>query len=152
MYFSNLFCLCVLNRFQFLKHLKHKHISRYLDICVDGRYCWISKEFVDGENLLESLTFPLHEANAQKYVNQLLVAIKYLHSLNIVHRNLKACNLMLCTDETSGERELKIVDFEYSTKVDDHLMYRDCPGNVHYVRLCYLFLSMCSLSLWLKIQ
>ena len=119
-------------RFQFLKHVKHRHIVNWNEIFEDNRYCWISKEYIHGGTLMESLTFPLHEVNARKYINQLLIATKYLHSLNIVHRNLKACNLML-SDADPLDPDLKLVDFEFSTKVDDHATYKDCPGNVHYV-------------------
>jgi len=116
-------------QFQFLSKLDHPNIVKYYEYHLYSAYCYISKEYCSGGNLLEVRTFPHAESNAQTYIKQLLSAIHYLHGRSIVHRNLKAQNLML-SEPLKGE--LKLVDFEFCTKVDDNATYRDCPGNIHY--------------------
>ena len=51
----------------------------------------------------------LSEETARNYVKSILSAVQYIHSQNIVHRDLKAKNVVF-TDDTS-EGVLKVIDF-----------------------------------------
>lgn len=52
----------------------------------------------------------MEEALAQKYFNQMLSGVEYLHSRGVAHRDLKPENLLL--DETDN---IKISDFGMAT-------------------------------------
>ena len=52
------------------------------------------------------------EKEAARYIKQLLSALAYLHARNIVHRDLKAENLLF--ENESSEANLKLIDFGIS--------------------------------------
>lgn len=52
----------------------------------------------------------MEEASAQKYFNQMLSGVEYLHSRGVAHRDLKPENLLL--DDTDN---IKISDFGMAT-------------------------------------
>ena len=55
----------------------------------------------------------LTELEVQCYVNQIIAALKYLHSHRVIHRDLKLGNLFL-----TDKMELKIGDFGLATKLE----------------------------------
>ena len=53
------------------------------------------------------------EIEAQHYVAEVIQALKYLHSNNIIHRDIKLGNLFL-----DHQMKLKLGDFGLSTRLD----------------------------------
>lgn len=53
----------------------------------------------------------LNESQAAKVLQQVLLAVNYLHGKKIVHRDLKPENLML---EKENHWDLKVIDFGLS--------------------------------------
>src|SRR3981189_3241715 len=49
---------------------------------------------------------PLTDAHYQSFIYQILVGLKYIHSANVLHRDLKPGNLLV-----NADCELKICDF-----------------------------------------
>ena len=54
----------------------------------------------------------LNERDALKIIKQILEAIAYLHSINIVHRDIKPDNIML--SERDSIENIKLIDFGLS--------------------------------------
>lgn len=71
------------------------------------------------------------EKKAAGYIRSVLSAIKYLHKLNIVHRDLKCNNLVF--DKPGLKGVLKVIDFGESIIVDPMKMYDECIGTIHFV-------------------
>ena len=59
-----------------------------LDLCENGEF----------QRYLKSLGHPLHEDEAREVMSQLLEGMLYLHSHNILHRDLSLANLLLTKD------------------------------------------------------
>ncbi|XP_057374397.2 serine/threonine-protein kinase PLK4-like [Daphnia carinata] len=73
-----------------------------LDLCENGEF----------QRYLKSLGHPLSEDEAREVMNQLLEGMLYLHSHNILHRDLSLANLLL-----TKEMKIKIADFGLATQL-----------------------------------
>lgn len=82
----------------------------------DNRFLYMLFEYVCGGELFAYLRnagkFPL--SSATFYASEIVSALEYLHSLNIVYRDLKPENLLLDKDG-----HLKITDFGFAKKLTD---------------------------------
>jgi hypothetical protein len=101
---------------ELLKDLDHTNIVQYFGSEVDGGYLNIFLEFVSGGSLFSMLERfgPLSETIAKLYLKQILVAIEYLHDNGVVHRDIKAENILI---DTAGV--IKVADFGCSKLVLD---------------------------------
>nr|SVE75033.1 EOG090X03P9 [Daphnia dolichocephala] len=73
-----------------------------LDLCENGEF----------QRYLKSLGHPLNEDEAREVMSQLLEGMLYLHSHNILHRDLSLANLLL-----TKEMKIKIADFGLATQL-----------------------------------
>lgn len=69
------------------------------------------------------------ENQAAVYMKQVLSAIVYLHSQEIVHRDLKAENLLFEND--NEDANLKLIDFGVSTKFKGSKKMKETLGTVN---------------------
>ena len=91
--------------------LSHPHIAETysLEEIEDCGRC-IVMEYVDGTTLAEWLaTNPSHSAR-QRVMLQLLDALEYIHSLQLVHHDLKSSNILI----TRNGQNVKLIDFGLS--------------------------------------
>lgn len=66
---------------------------------------------LDESDLSGSTGLPFSEAQCAEYVKQMLAATGYLHSKNIVHRDIKLEHFMFSTSEST---ELRMIDFGFA--------------------------------------
>eukprot|EP00929_Paragymnodinium_shiwhaense_P000141 TRINITY_DN100387_c0_g1_i1.p1 TRINITY_DN100387_c0_g1~~TRINITY_DN100387_c0_g1_i1.p1 ORF type:complete len:506 (-),score=93.35 TRINITY_DN100387_c0_g1_i1:167-1684(-) len=111
----------------------HPHVVRFDDVYEldDGGVALVMECLEGGElfdRLLQRQRFP--EDEARDAARQMLLAISYLHSHGIVHRDIKLENFLL---EDQAGNHLKLIDFGLSRLVEDgSRMYDDC-GTLAYV-------------------
>ena len=80
--------------------------------------------------IIRERTIP--EERARGYIEQILSAVQYLHSLSIVHRDIKARNIVL---STSGPDAVpKLIDFGDSMLVHGDKVYHTMKGTLHYLQ------------------
>ncbi|KAI9365991.1 kinase-like domain-containing protein [Zopfochytrium polystomum] len=91
-----------------LSHCESEYITRYHGSFLAGTKLWIVMDFAEGgslRNILKSGT--LDERSIAVIAREVLLALNYLHkSVRIIHRDIKAANILL----TSTGR-VKICDF-----------------------------------------
>eukprot|EP01084_Bolivina_argentea_P153894 268313_1 len=71
------------------------------------------------------------EKIAVKYIYTILSTIDYMHSKNIVHRDLKLNNIVFDTPNENGI--LKIIDFGDSDIVENNKNYKELVGTLYYL-------------------
>ena len=87
---------------QNLHNLKHPNIIKILDYLNNKNTHYIILEYCNGGNLYEYVTkymkknkAPLNEFFIQKILKQIAPALEFMHSKNIIHRDIKLENILL---------------------------------------------------------
>ena len=80
-----------------MKLVDHPNITRVFELLEDPKNYFIVMEFCSGGNLLDK--FEKIEKMTEKaiadIINQILLALNYMHKQNIMHRDLKLQNLLV---------------------------------------------------------
>ena len=97
--------------FAFGVSLSHPHIAETYSLEeVEGCGRCIVMEYVDGTTLAEWLTTNPSKSARQRVMMQLLDALEYIHSLQLVHHDLKSSNILI----TRNGQNVKLIDFGLS--------------------------------------
>ncbi|KAK3832333.1 MAG: kinase-like domain-containing protein [Linnemannia gamsii] len=96
-----------------LKDLDHENIVQYLGFAQNEETANIFLEYVSGGSIESCLkrSGPFPEAVIRSFTRQILLGLEYIHSKKIVHRDIKAANVLV--DE---QGICKISDFGISKK------------------------------------
>ncbi|MDY4628314.1 MAG: serine/threonine-protein kinase [Prevotella sp.] len=99
-----------------LYKMKHPGIVRVIDVFEENGTAYYVMEYIDGQSLSDVVKKrgKLPEAEAVGYIRQVAEALKYVHSLNRLHLDIKPGNIMLGKD---GKAVL--IDFGASKHYDD---------------------------------
>lgn len=97
-----------------LSELHHENIVTYLGSNSDESNLNIFLEYVPGGSLNTMLSNygPFEEPLIRNFTRQILIGLNYLHSKNIIHRDIKGANILI---DLKGE--VKISDFGISKKL-----------------------------------
>mmetsp|Transcript_5560 Transcript_5560/g.10446 ORF Transcript_5560/g.10446 Transcript_5560/m.10446 type:complete len:498 (-) Transcript_5560:91-1584(-) len=112
--------------------MDHPHIVRLLDVYESETRLDLVMECMTGGELLQRVSGKRRftQKDAADTTWQMLLALNYLHSHNIVHRDLKLENFMY---ETPHNNHLRLIDFGFSQRWDpDTVMALSC-GTLGYV-------------------
>ncbi|CAK9004827.1 unnamed protein product [Durusdinium trenchii] len=116
--------------------LDHPHVVRLLDVYVSDDKLDIVMECMQGGELKRSRTRPqMDEEEAARLLRQMLLALSYMHSHGVIHRDLKLSNFMYSRDR----QVLKLIDFGLSKFYNrpavawQHPVMRTCCGTLGYV-------------------
>jgi mitogen-activated protein kinase kinase kinase len=98
-----------------LRDLKHENIVQYLGSNSDESHLNIFLEYVPGGSVATMLVNygPLGESLIQNFVRQILQGLSYLHSREIIHRDIKGANILV-----DNKGSVKISDFGISKRVE----------------------------------
>ena len=114
-----------------LKKLRnHKNIIKYFEHFENEKHFFIVMENISGGNLLNAINkmSKFSEMMAKNIFRQLINTIKYLHSIGIVHRDIKPDNILLELDNT-----IKLCDFGVSKEVKENQLLTDSCGTPAFV-------------------
>lgn len=105
--------------YDLLRQLDHANIIKALEFTEGPFECSMALEYFDGFHLKRAVRGAvgrcLSEETAQKLFAQLLSAIDYLHQRRIVHRDVKADNVLV----TRKFDRLKLIDFNTAHNLAD---------------------------------
>lgn len=99
----------------FLRELQHPNIVQYLGSNSNEQHLNIFLEYVPGGSVQTMLNSygALREPLIRSFVRQIVTGLAYLHSRDIIHRDIKGANILV--DNKGG---IKISDFGISKKVE----------------------------------
>ncbi len=105
----------LLSEIKIHKSMSHPNIVRFEGYFEDSQRAYIILELCPNQTLKEMVKKrkKLHELEVQFYMSQLVSGVKYIHSQNVIHRDLKLGNLFV-----GRNLELKIGDFGLAAKLD----------------------------------
>jgi serine/threonine-protein kinase len=96
-----------LREIRLLASLNHPNIASLRTALTYENQLVMVMEFVEGETLANRIArAPISTADAVNYSDQILSALSYAHSHNIIHRDIKPANMMLTPQGT-----VKLMDF-----------------------------------------
>jgi len=99
---------------EIMKRIRHRNVVSMYELYETPKCLWIILELVDAGDLLSHLaTIDEHsEKLAARFIKQVFHGLHYLHSLGIVHRDIKLDNILL-----NHEGMIKLADFGLSALV-----------------------------------
>ncbi|KAL6950942.1 hypothetical protein ACO0QE_000224 [Hanseniaspora vineae] len=119
-----------MNEIDLLKNLKHENIVKYQGFIQKTHKLYILLEYCSNGSLRDLIklqtTGCLNETLAKHYVKQTLHGLQYLHDQGVIHRDIKAANLLL-----DHNNNVKLADFGVSTKVTHIAM--TCVGSPNWM-------------------
>ncbi len=95
-----------LQEYEMIADLHHPNIVRIHDLGVSDDHAHIAMEYLAGGDLRQKIEHGTTEANAVSYLRQISGALAKIHSVGIMHRDLKPGNIMLRADGS-----LALIDF-----------------------------------------
>jgi len=103
---------CVKKEICVHKLLKHRNVVGCYGSRCEGKRQFIFLEYLSGGELFDRITPDkgMEEWRAQRWFNQLIAGLEYLHKKGVSHRDIKPENLLL-----DGDDNLKISDFGMAT-------------------------------------
>ena len=119
------------NEILILHSLKHKNIVKFEDVKKTKKHFYIVMEYCNGGELSKALEKyqvkygkPFSEEIVQHLMRQITSAIKYIHELKIIHRDIKLDNILLHFDSDEDKEKLnmmkaqvKIIDFGFACRI-----------------------------------
>jgi calcium-dependent protein kinase len=88
---------------------------RIFELLEDEQRYYIASELVIGGELYDRILKMKYftEAHASQIIKQILLALNYMHSLNIIHRDIKAENILMVGVKEDDLR-IKMTDFGFA--------------------------------------
>ncbi len=103
---------------ELLRQLAHPNIVQFIGLCAHDGFLWLISEYV-ANGCLSKLLYsnePLSWSRRVHFALDAMQAIAFIHSKNLMHRDLKGENLLLDKSD-----KVKVCDFGFARKVDKKL-------------------------------
>ncbi|XP_075462718.1 serine/threonine-protein kinase SIK3 [Ascaphus truei] len=114
---------------QIMKMLCHPHIIRLYQVMETDRMIYLVTEYASGGEIFDHLVAHgrMAEKEARRKFKQIVAAVHFCHCRNIVHRDLKAENLLL-----DANLNIKIADFGFSNRFTPGQLLKTWCGSPPY--------------------
>ncbi|ELP95184.1 calcium-dependent protein kinase, putative [Entamoeba invadens IP1] len=123
----------ILNEISIIRKVNHPCILGCSNVFLTSHRAVLEMDFMHGGDLYDYLVSNgiQCEKNTKIVMLQLLSASRYLHSMNIVHRDIKLENILLT--RSNRIEEVKLSDFGLSVEIDENSVLTDQVGTSYYM-------------------
>jgi predicted Ser/Thr protein kinase len=101
-----------LQEYELIAELEHPNIVKIYDLGVSDDHAHIAMEYLPGGDLRHQIEQGVAESDAVKYTEQIASALADLHSVGILHRDMKPGNIMLREDGS-----IALIDFGLAKRI-----------------------------------
>ena len=110
-----------LNEIDILSQMDHPNIIKIYEYFEDNYNFYIVQELIEGGDLYEHLLeiYEMPESLISKIYLQLLSALVHVHSINIIHRDIKPMNILVRFKETDNNKKLYLNNDDFDIVVID---------------------------------
>ena len=128
----------IIDEIEILKSLNHPDIVKIIEFYGTDEAYYIVNEYCAGGELYDKAIGYMSETQISVIFKQILSGLSYLHSKNIVHRDLKLENILISDKEyveITGEEyfDIKIIDFGNARIFDQTLTTNSIVGSSYYI-------------------
>ena len=128
----------IMDEIEILKNLDHPDIVRITEFYNTENSYYLINEYCKYGELYEQVKNEFSETQIAVMFRQILSGIAYLHSNNIIHRDLKLENILISDIEKSITTNedlflVKIIDFGTAKIFDKNKMPRAIVGSIYYI-------------------
>eukprot|EP00931_Biecheleriopsis_adriatica_P004201 TRINITY_DN105905_c0_g1_i1.p1 TRINITY_DN105905_c0_g1~~TRINITY_DN105905_c0_g1_i1.p1 ORF type:complete len:509 (-),score=131.73 TRINITY_DN105905_c0_g1_i1:207-1700(-) len=137
-----------------LQSVSHEHIVKLLEVFTKERHLFLVMDCIVGGELFQALSNPriaITEGCISNVGCQLLQALDHLHGHNIVHRDVKAENILLLDDPAKTRRwHIKLVDFGLAMRMEQSasFMFKMCQQEAPFEQLICGTAYYCAPEVW----
>lgn len=115
-------------RIAIVQRLDHPGIIKLIDVIEDESAFYIVLEYCGGGELFDFIISRqrVEEPLAKRFFKQIVLAVGYCHSQNVIHRDLKPENLLLTENNT-----VKLIDFGLCNTNADQPLHDRCGSSCY---------------------
>ena len=108
------------NEAEILSKLQHPNIIRFHGYLEDTTRNYLFTEVIRGGELFDRLIERngFIESESKTIASKILSAIAYCHDRGIVHRDIKAENVLLVSRSDDGDFDLRVIDFGFAANAE----------------------------------
>lgn len=105
----------------------HHNIELFYEYIIVDNLLFILSEYIEGNNLNE-YDNKFDNKLLIKIINQTIEGLNFIHSINIIHGDIKLENIML-----TKNNDIKIIDFDLSQICNNYILSKDIFGSENYI-------------------